>query len=503
MAGGVRRAFKYRFYPTDVQAVQLSRTFGCVRKVYNVALAARSEAWAVRRDRVGYHQTSAMLTGWKKTEDLAFLAEVSCVPLQQALRHLQGAFVNFFAQRAGYPRFKAKHRSRASAEYTRSAFTFRDGRLTLAKMGQPLDIVWSRPLPDGYVPTTVTVSRDAAGRWFVSLLCDDPSVVSLPAVDAAAGIDVGLEHLVILSTGQKIANPRYERNDRARLARAQQALSRKARGEGANWAKARRRVAKIHARIANRRRDHLHQLSTHDRDVNAAKNLLAAGLAVSVCGADVRPQRKPPDGQSAMKQKPHGASRRNPPRSRGGRKPRSTSCHHCDGAGPGMCAITALTCAVSLAAMPIRKARDRPGRRFRYPSFQPGIPIVALLGIGLAVTSLCGTLASFQGVGGLVGGTPGTVAIADCSKGRRDWNCRGEFRSADGRFTIPEVSITIGDDARPRPGDQVAAKVIGPAADRAVRPGHWGDVLPFLIMSVGLGAVAYACLKKWWSTRSS
>ncbi|MEU8525512.1 RNA-guided endonuclease TnpB family protein [Streptomyces sp. NPDC048629] len=389
----VKRAFKYRFHPTDAQASELSRTFGCVRKVYNMALAARTEAWA-RQERVNYNATSAMLTAWKKTDELAYLNAVSSVPLQQALRHLQSAFVGFFAKRAAYPRFKSRKRSRKSAEYTTSAFRFRDGLLTLAKMAEPLDIVWSRPLPEKATPSTVTVSQDSAGRWFVSLLCDDPSVKPLPASDAGIGIDVGLDHLLTLSTGEKVANPRHERRDRARLARAQRELCRKAKGDGANRRKARRKVAKIHARIADRRRDHLHKLttrlvrdnqtlviedltvrnmvknrslaraisdvawaefrglleykaawygreviavdrffpssrlcshcgalaermplsvriwtcescgSTHDRDVNAAKNLLAAGLAVSVCGAGVRPQRRIPGGPPARKQKP-------------------------------------------------------------------------------------------------------------------------------------------------------------------------------------------------------
>jgi putative transposase len=392
MVTHVKRAFKYRFYPTDAQAAELSRTFGCVRKVYNMALAARTEAWA-RQERVNYNQTSAMLTAWKKSEELAYLNEVSSVPLQQALRHLQTAFANFFAKRARYPRFKVKKKSSASAEYTSSAFRFRDGSLTLAKMAEPLDIVWSRPLPKGASPSTVTVSRDGAGRWFVSLLCEDPSVKPLAATGTAVGIDVGLDHLLTLSTGEKIANPRHERRDRERLARTQRELSRKAKGEGANRRKARAKVAKIHARIADRRRDVLHKLTTrlvrenqtlviedltvrnmvrnrslaraisdaawsqfrsmleykagwygrevvavdrffpssklcshcgtlqpemplnvrtwtcdncgtaHDRDVNAAKNLLAAGLAVSVCGAGVRPQRRTPGGQSAVKQK--------------------------------------------------------------------------------------------------------------------------------------------------------------------------------------------------------
>ncbi|MFG2334242.1 RNA-guided endonuclease InsQ/TnpB family protein [Streptomyces sp. NPDC048604] len=393
----VKRAFKYRFYPTDAQAAELSRTFGCVRKVYNLALAARTQAWT-RQERVNYNQTSAMLTAWKKTEELAFLNDVSSVPLQQCLRHLQVAFTNFFGKRAKYPRFKSRKKSRRSAEYTTSGFRFRDGELTLAKMTQPLDIAWHRPLPDGAKPSTVTVSQDAAGRWFVSLLCDDPGIKPLFSTGTAVGIDVGLNHLLTLSTGEKIANPRSERRDRARLALAQRRLAKKAKGEGTNRAKARRKVAKVYARITDRRRDHLHKLTTrlvrenqtlviedltvrnmvknrklsraisdaawsdfrsmleykaqwygreviavdrwfpssklcstcgtlqekmplnvrtwtcgcgttHDRDVNAAKNLLAAGLAVTACGAGVRPQRSTPGGQSAVKQE---ASRREP-----------------------------------------------------------------------------------------------------------------------------------------------------------------------------------------------
>src|SRR6188472_2719370 len=102
-----------------------------------MALTVRTEAWTLRRERVTYNQTSAMLTAWKKTEELAYLNDVSSVPLQQALRHLQAAFTGFFAKRARHPRFKSKKKSRKSAEYTTSGFRFRDGTLTLAKMDQP------------------------------------------------------------------------------------------------------------------------------------------------------------------------------------------------------------------------------------------------------------------------------------------------------------------------------------------------------------------------------
>ncbi|MER5334651.1 RNA-guided endonuclease TnpB family protein [Micromonospora sp. NPDC002717] len=133
--------------------------------------------------------------------------------------------------------------------------------MTLAKMDAPLDIVWSRPLPDSAVPSTVTVSRDAAGRWYVSLLVEDSTVEALPLLDTAVGVDVGLTSLVTLSTGEKVTNPRHEQADRRKLAKAQRDLARKEKGS-ANRAKARLKVARIHARIADRRRDHLHKLST-------------------------------------------------------------------------------------------------------------------------------------------------------------------------------------------------------------------------------------------------
>ncbi|WP_198940179.1 hypothetical protein [Micromonospora sp. CB01531] len=109
------------------------------------------------------------------------------MPLQQTLRHLQAGFVAFWDKRSRYPRFKFKRKSRASAEYTRSAFRWRYGRLTLAKMNSPLNIVWSRPLPEGAEPSTVTVSRDVAGRWFVSILVEDPAVKPLPPVAVEGG----------------------------------------------------------------------------------------------------------------------------------------------------------------------------------------------------------------------------------------------------------------------------------------------------------------------------
>ncbi|MEO3807350.1 RNA-guided endonuclease TnpB family protein [Nonomuraea sp. B1E8] len=260
MARIVKRAYKYRFYPTPEQASELARTFGCVRLVYNKALEERTRAYTLEGRRVSYVESSAALTAWKRSGEYDFLSEVSSVPLQQALRHLQAAFANFFAKRATYPTFKSRKKSRASAEYTRSAFRWREGRLTLAKMDAPLAIAWSRPLPEGAEPSTVTVSKDAAGRWFVSLLVEE-EISPLPPVADNVGIDAGITALATLSTGEKIVNPCHERRDRRKLARAQRALARKEKGS-ANRVKARLKVARVHARITDRRRDHLHKVTT-------------------------------------------------------------------------------------------------------------------------------------------------------------------------------------------------------------------------------------------------
>ena len=387
----MERAFKYRFYPTPEQESLLRRTLGCVRLVYNRALAARTEAWYQRQERIGYGQSSSMLTEWKRKEDFSFLNEVSCVPLQQGLRHLQTAFSNFFAGRAQYPNFKKK-RNGGSAEFTKSAFKWKDGQMFLAKCAEALPIRWSRQLPQGAEPSTITVKLEPSGRWTVSLLVDDLTIQTLPPIDKAIGIDAGLTSLVTTSDGEKVANPKHFAKLYQKLRKAQKGLSRKQKGSQ-NRQKARRKVARVHAEIRDARQDFLHKLTTrlvrenqtivaeslavknmvknrklskaisdagwgemtrqldykarwygrnfvqldrwfpgsktcskcghkvdslplnirewdcpkckahHDRDVNAALNHLAAGLAVLVCGATVRPEESKSRKAGAMKQK--------------------------------------------------------------------------------------------------------------------------------------------------------------------------------------------------------
>jgi putative transposase len=252
-------AYQYRWYPTKEQQQILARTFGCVRYVSNWALRLRIDTYKETKRGLSTNELSARLTVLKQQPETAFLNEVSCVPLQQSLRHLADAFTNFFEGRAGYPTFKARH-DKQSAEYTKSAFTWDGKVLRLAKMEDPLDIRWSRPLPEGVTPTTVTVSKDTAGRYFVSLRVEE-DIAPKPVVNKVVGLDLGLKSMVVTSAGEAIGNPKFFARDEKKLARAQRRLSKKKKGSR-NREKARRKVARIHARIADRRRNYQHQLST-------------------------------------------------------------------------------------------------------------------------------------------------------------------------------------------------------------------------------------------------
>jgi len=254
-----------------------------VRYVYNWGLRARTDAYYQRQERLYYEQLAVLLTTLKRQEATAWLQEVSSVPLQQALRHLESAFHNFFEGRAKYPTFKKK-RGPQAATYASSAFKWDGTALTLAKMEAPLDIRWSRPLPKDAKPITVTITKDPAGRYFVSFLVEE-DITPLPISPKTIGIDLGLHDVVTLSTGEKTGNERYFAKDEKRLARAQRAHARKHKGSK-NREKARRKVARIHARIADRRRDFLHKLTTgliRDNQVVCVESLAVKNMMQHHC----------------------------------------------------------------------------------------------------------------------------------------------------------------------------------------------------------------------------
>jgi IS605 OrfB family transposase len=278
--------YNYRLYPAPGQRQALARAFGCARVVFNDALAARQAAHAAGQPYLTDGDLSARLTAAKASPQRAWLGEVSAVVLQQALADLTAAYRKFFASAAGQrkgpkvapPRFRSRKDRRQGIRFTRNArFTVTAGRkLRLPKIGD-VEVCWSRDLPSE--PSSVTVIKDAAGRYFASFVVQ-AAAEPLPESGAETGIDLGLTHFAVLSDGRKIANPRFLRRAERRLRTAQKALSRKAPGSR-NRGKARLRAARAHARVADARRDWLHKESTRiirDSQAVYVEDLCVAGL---------------------------------------------------------------------------------------------------------------------------------------------------------------------------------------------------------------------------------
>lgn len=391
---GMQLRYRYRIEPTADQRQAFARAFGCARVVYNDGLRLREDSFKAGLPFIADSELLRLVTTEaKKTPERMWLTSVSAVVLQQSVADLHRAYRNYFRAievfrtervegrraplRVRRPRFKRKHHSQAVRFTANSRFrVLPNGRLRLPKVGN-VRIRWSRPLPAE--PSSVTITLDRAGRYHASFVVE-VAEVPLPVAESAVGIDLGLSSFATLSTGEKVANPRWLRQRERALRRSQRNMSRKQKGSR-NEEKARRRLARQHMKVADARRDFHHKLSTrlvrenqvvavetlnitalgrsnlaksladagwgqftgmlgykaamvqralvkvdrwypssqlcsgcgarsgpkgwmglqlrawtcsqcaivHDRDVNAAKNILAAGRAVTACGPDARP----------------------------------------------------------------------------------------------------------------------------------------------------------------------------------------------------------------------
>src|SRR5690606_27359219 len=244
--------YRYRIEPNAEQRQMLARQFGCVRYVYNWALGMKSEAFRERAEKISYAETDKRLTQLKREPKTEWLQEVSSVPLQQALRHLDKAYTAFFSGNARFPRFKAK-RHRQSATYTKRGSSLKDSGtpgqplVTLAKTSAPLKVRWSRPLPSA--PSSLTVILEPDGNYYVSFVVEvNPG--PLPRTQRGVGIDLGLNDVGVTSDGWHSGNPKHLRKAQDRLALEQRRLAKKVKGS-VNWHKQRRRVAKLHQKVSN------------------------------------------------------------------------------------------------------------------------------------------------------------------------------------------------------------------------------------------------------------
>ncbi|GAB2458920.1 RNA-guided endonuclease TnpB family protein [Streptosporangium sandarakinum] len=280
--------YQYRLHPDAAQHEALARAFGCARTVFNDGLRARQDAREAGLPYIVDGELSKrVITEAKKTPERAWLGEVSAVVLQQALADLNTAYRNFFASVAGKrkgpkaapPRFRSRKDNRQAIRFTKNArfAIMPGGKLRLPKIGD-VEVRWSRALPAE--PSSVTVVKDAAGRYFASFVVE-VAEQSLPPADAEVGIDLGLAHFAVTSEGWKIDSPRFLRRAEKKLKKLQRALSRKEKGSN-NRAKARRKVARQHAKVTDTRHEFHHQLSTQiirDNQAVHVEDLAVVGLA--------------------------------------------------------------------------------------------------------------------------------------------------------------------------------------------------------------------------------
>ncbi len=258
-------ATKIRIYPNKDQKNKLAEQFGCVRFVYNRALALKKEAWESSQESLSLYEIKKLLPGWKK--ELDWLAEADSQALQQSILNLDRAYKNFFAKRARFPKFKFRH-AKQSIHYPQRVKVDEKGRIYLPKVGWVKAKL--RRAIEGKIKT-VTVSKEATGKHYASVLTDTPKKLPEPVghVDTVVGVDFGITDILTTSKGAREENPHHLRRAEKNLKRKQKKLSRKKKGS-AKRAKARLLVAKAHERVRNARADFQHKITRKLTDENQA-----------------------------------------------------------------------------------------------------------------------------------------------------------------------------------------------------------------------------------------
>lgn len=280
----MKARYRYRIYPSDSQKIALSQLFGCVRVVWNDALAFCNKFYKSGYKFCGEVELQKQfITQAKKTEERKWLSDVSNIPLQQSVRDLGQAFRNFFQSCTGkrkgkqirLPRFK-KLSSNQSARFRSGGFKVNQYNVYLAKIGK-LKIKWSRPLPSE--PSSVTIIKDAANRYFLRFVVE-LSPVPLPDNGVSTGIDLGIIDFATFNNGDKVKSPKPLKKRLKRLRKLQRNLARKQLGS-ARREVARKKIALLHAKVADERTDFWHKLSTkviRENQTIALEDLNVSGL---------------------------------------------------------------------------------------------------------------------------------------------------------------------------------------------------------------------------------
>ena len=255
----INKAYKFRVYPDKEQEVLLNKHFGSVRFIYNKVLATRQEAFK-NGEKLYARHTEGMLTVWKNQEETLWLKEINAQSLQKANKDVDRAYKNFFSGKSKYPQFKKK--SNRNTFHVPQHFTIntKGQTLTIPKLKTPLKVDMHRKFGAIQKYSSLTFSKTPTGKFFVSILVEEklPELKEYPS--ELVGLDLGLKHFVTTSYGAKIDHPKYLKLQQRKLKRAQRKLSKKQKGSN-NRKKQKRKVALLHEKVSNQRRDFLHKLS--------------------------------------------------------------------------------------------------------------------------------------------------------------------------------------------------------------------------------------------------
>ena len=256
------RAYKYRLYPNKQQEVLLAKHFGCCRFIYNYALDKKIKAYQKDKTNLSRFDIQADLPKMKKSEEYHWLSEVNSLSLQAALANLDSAFVKFFREKKGFPKFKSKKDNRQSFSIPQNTrVKFDEGRVYIPKFRQGIKARFHRKF-EGLVKTSV-ITRTSTGKYYISILVEVNEVDAAPkpiSENKAVGIDLGIKTFAVLSDGTEIQNHKYLKRSIKKVKRLQRSLSHKTKGSK-NREKARLRLARAHERVCNQRNNFLHQVT--------------------------------------------------------------------------------------------------------------------------------------------------------------------------------------------------------------------------------------------------
>lgn len=268
----MEKSYKFRIYPNEKQKEIIAKTFGCCRFVYNKYLAEKIELYKTEKKNITYVKCAKAISELK--DEFEWLTEVDSTALQSSLKDLDNAYKKFFKEHAGFPNFKSKktHRYAYKSKRVSNNITYLGKYIKLPKLG--LVKTKNKLIPQGRI-VNATVSQEPSGKYYVSLCCVDVDIQPLPITNNAVGIDLGIKEFCITSDGELVNNPKYLKQSLSKLAKLQRELSRKPKGSS-NRNKARIKVARLHEKISNQRKDFLQKLSTNiirENDVICVEDL--------------------------------------------------------------------------------------------------------------------------------------------------------------------------------------------------------------------------------------